>query len=436
MLPDGPRTAARYDFLLGGKDHLHSDRASGEALAAAFPDIGTAVQELRRFMHRAVRYLVAEADVRQLVDVGVGIPKPPNVHDIAHQHAPDTRIVYLDHDPIVMAHARALLTPSAGCAPIDYLQADLRNPHSILTSPAIRSLDHNQPAGLLILAVLHFIPDDQHPADLVRALLDGLPPGSYVAISHTTFDPLPAELRAKLEALPPNQHGTFHARTSDEVGAIVDGLDLVPPGLVPISHWRPDLNTDGNNLAEPAKAAGYAVIARTPSATRHPTRSGGNTGPAQHSVQPLSIPQPQEVRLVGEMRTESRAGSVGVCQTPMVIEVDAIAVVRRHVDAFNARDLDALMAGFTEDALWITGTSIARGRGELAELFAGAMTGLLPTLVVQDLIADGDRAACQMTETLTVAGEERIFFIAGFYQLRDGHIASAKIYREGSAEVS
>ncbi|WP_433616996.1 SAM-dependent methyltransferase [Dactylosporangium sp. CA-139114] len=296
VLPDGPRTASRYDFLLGGKDNLHDDRASAEALTKAFPDIGTAVHELRRYMHRAVRYLVAEAGVRQLIDIGVGIPKPPNVHDLAHRYAPGTRIVYVDHDPIVMAHARALLTPGEGCAPIDYLEADLRNPHDILTSPALRSLDHDQPVGLLILAVLHFIPDDEHPADLVRALLDGLPPGSHVAISHTTFDPLPAEVRAKLDALPPGRHGTFQARTFDQVAALVDGLDLVPPGLVPISHWRPDLNRDGDELAEPAKAAGYAVIARTPPGTRHPARSSRNTGPAQRTAQPVSTPQPQEAR--------------------------------------------------------------------------------------------------------------------------------------------
>jgi hypothetical protein len=124
------------------------------------------------------------------------------------------------------------------------------------------------------------------------------------------------------------------------------------------------------------------------------------------------------------------------CKTPIVIEVDAAAVVRRHVEAFNARDLDALMAGFTEDASWVTGTSTAQGHGELAELFAGAMAGLLPTLAIRDLLAEGDRAACQMTETLTVAGEESTFFIAGFYQLRGGRIASAKIYREGSAEIA
>ncbi|MER7277982.1 SAM-dependent methyltransferase [Dactylosporangium sp. NPDC000244] len=295
-LPDGPRTASRYDFLLGGKDNLHDDRASAAALTAAFPDIGVAAHELRRFMHRAVRYLVAEAGVRQLVDVGVGMPKPPNVHEIAHQHAPDTRVVYVDHDPIVMAHARALLVPGDGCAPIGYLEADLRDPHGILASPAITGLDHDQPVGLLILAVLHFIPDDERPADLVRALLDGLPPGSHVAISHTTFDPLPAGVRAKLDALPPGRHGTFQARTFDQVAALVDGLDLIPPGLVPISHWRPDLNDDGDELAVPAQAAGYAVIARTPSAIRTPGRGSRNTGPAQRPAQPVSLPQPQEAR--------------------------------------------------------------------------------------------------------------------------------------------
>lgn len=124
------------------------------------------------------------------------------------------------------------------------------------------------------------------------------------------------------------------------------------------------------------------------------------------------------------------------CQTPFMTEVDAAAVLRTHVDAFNARNLAALMAGFTEDALWVTGTSVAPGHGELAELFGGAMEELLPTLAIRDLVVEGDRAACQMTETLTVAGEERTYFIAGFYQLRGGRIASAKIYREGSAVIS
>jgi uncharacterized protein len=118
-----------------------------------------------------------------------------------------------------------------------------------------------------------------------------------------------------------------------------------------------------------------------------------------------------------------------------MIEVDAADIVRRHVAAFNAHDLDTLMAGFTEDALWITGATVARGRDELTELFAGAMAGLLPALVIRNLLAEGDRAACELTETVTVAGEERSFAIAGFYRLRGERIASAKIYREGSAEV-
>ncbi|GAA2406591.1 hypothetical protein GCM10010404_75890 [Nonomuraea africana] len=129
------------------------------------------------------------------------------------------------------------------------------------------------------------------------------------------------------------------------------------------------------------------------------------------------------------------AEPVGDCETSLMIEVDAAAVLRGHVDSFNARDLDALMAGFTDDALWVTGSSVARGRGELTELFSGAMEGLLPTLTIQNLLAAGDQAACQMTETLTVAGEERTFSIAGFYRLRDGRIESAKIYREGRAEI-
>jgi uncharacterized protein len=118
-----------------------------------------------------------------------------------------------------------------------------------------------------------------------------------------------------------------------------------------------------------------------------------------------------------------------------MIEVDAAAVLRRHVDAFNARDLDALMAGFTTDARWVTGTTVVDGHEELTGFFAAAMAGLLPRLVIEDLLTDGDRAACQLTETVTVAGEERTFAIAGFYRISDGRIASAKVYREGNAEV-
>ncbi|MDG6107618.1 SAM-dependent methyltransferase [Dactylosporangium aurantiacum] len=258
-----PHPARRYDYLLGGKDNFAADRASADELALTFPHIRTAARENRRFLIRAVRWL-ARAGVRQFLDVGTGYPTAPNVHEAAHAINPDSRVLYVDNDPVVVAHARALLTSPQPDA-IGYLQADLRNPATILNSAqAHATLDFHQPIGLLLVAVLHFLDDTDHPYQVVNTLIERLPPGSYLALSHVTFDPLPDDTTRNLTALarPTARHGTFRARTRDEIAQFVSGLDLIDPGLVSVVDWHPDENPKPEAPAE--QAAFDAAVARLP----------------------------------------------------------------------------------------------------------------------------------------------------------------------------
>ncbi|GAB3849360.1 SAM-dependent methyltransferase [Dactylosporangium cerinum] len=258
-----PHPARRYDYLLGGKDNFAADRASADELARAFPHIRTAAQENRRFLIRAVRWL-ARAGIRQFLDIGTGYPTTPNVHEAARAITPDSRVLYVDNDPVVVAHARALLT-SPQPAAIGYLRADLRDPAAILRSPQTRAtLDFDRPIGLLLVAVLHFLDDTDHPYEAVNALIEGLPPGSFLVLSHVTFDPLPDDTTRTLTTLarPVAGHGTFRARTRTEIAQFVTGLDLIEPGLVSVVDWHPD--EDPKPQAPAEHAAFDAVVARLP----------------------------------------------------------------------------------------------------------------------------------------------------------------------------
>ncbi len=185
-----PHPARRYDYWLGGKDNFQADRDAAEAIAAVFPSIRTAARENRAFMQRAVRFLAAEAGIRQFLDIGTGLPTANNVHDVAQGIAPESRIVYVDNDPLVLTHARALLTSSDEGATA-YIDADVRNPEKILSDPAVQNtLDLSQPVALLLVAILHFIEDDDDPYGIVKRLFSALPAGSYLVLSHATFDPL------------------------------------------------------------------------------------------------------------------------------------------------------------------------------------------------------------------------------------------------------
>jgi S-adenosyl methyltransferase len=256
----GPAAPARrYDVWLGGKDNFGPDRKSAEKLTRVFPDAALAVGENRRFLHRVVHHL-AELGVRQFVDVGVGMPHHPNVHDIAQAVDPSCRVMYVDNDPMVMVNARALLTGTAE-GRIGYIQADLRQPHTILADPALAgTLDLTRPVAVLIVAVLHFIPDIEHPQAAVRTLLDALPPGSYLALSHGTTDYMNPDMAAAITAMSGRDHGPLVPRTRAQVAAFTDGLELVEPGLVPTADWHRPTDSD----ITPAQCAAYGAIAQKP----------------------------------------------------------------------------------------------------------------------------------------------------------------------------
>lgn len=258
-----PHPARRYNYWLGGKDNYAADRASGDQIAEALPTIRTAALENRRFLRRAVTYLAAEAGIRQFLDIGTGFPVSPNVHELAQAVAPGTRVVYVDNDPVVVVHAQALMTSTPQGA-TSYLQADLRHPEAILTHPALAgTLDLTQPVALLLIAVLHFLDDHDDPYGVVARLVDALPPGSYVALSHATFDPLPADIVQRAAALAgTGGHGTFRPRSRDEVARFLFGLEPCPPGLVPIVHWRPDRTPEPKASVE--DTAVYGAVARLP----------------------------------------------------------------------------------------------------------------------------------------------------------------------------
>ena len=253
--------ARMYDYLLGGKDHFEADRAAIAALLKAVPNARTGARENRAFLGRAVKYLVAEAGIRQFLDVGSGLPTANNVHEVAQAIAPETRVAYVDNDPIVMAHARALLNSHASGRTV-YIQADLHDPEAILRNPVVReTLDFSQPVALMLVAVLHFFPDAEKPEDIVATLLAALPPGSYLVASHTTPDFNDA--RAAADGVQAVQRAgvAFQTRSAEEFADIaLSGLEMVPPGMVPVSEWRPE-PLDGPNPA-PAEVGYYGMVAR------------------------------------------------------------------------------------------------------------------------------------------------------------------------------
>jgi hypothetical protein len=254
-----PHSARIYDWWLGGKDNFAADRAMGAALIEAIPTLRTMAAENRRFVHRVARYLVAEAGIRQFLDIGTGIPTSPNLHEVAQSVAPTTRVVYVDNDPIVLAHARALMDSSAQ-GRSEYIHADLRQPEKILADATLsNTLDLSQPVALTLIAILMLIRDEDNPAGHVRTLMDALPSGSYLAITHPTQDFNPDEMRAAVDAAT-RGHMTLVPRTRAEVERFFDDWNLVEPGLVPVMAWRPD----GEPPADPQAAYYWAGVARKP----------------------------------------------------------------------------------------------------------------------------------------------------------------------------
>jgi hypothetical protein len=255
-----PQPARRYDYWLGGKDNYAVDRRSADELKQAFPAIELAARENRRFVRRVVRYLAADLGIRQFLDIGVGMPAPPNVHEIAQAVDPSARVIYVDNDPVVAVHARALLAETARSV---FVSGDLRRPQTIVDSAEYRrAFRPHEPVALLLGAVLHFIEDDEVAYSSVRHLRQALPPGSAVALSHVSFDPLPETDADRLTGLsePGAGHGPFRARTRAQIGRFLDGLEPVEPGLVSIVDWHPDREPPAEATA--AQAISFGAVAR------------------------------------------------------------------------------------------------------------------------------------------------------------------------------
>jgi hypothetical protein len=232
-----PQPARVYAYWLGSKDHYPADRKVAEEVAAHRPQVVAGARANRAFLARAVNYLAGQRGVRQFLDVGPGLPAPLATHEVAQAIAPESKIVYVDNDALVLSHARALLTGKTGGI-CEYIDADLRDPDTI-TREAARTLDFTQPTGLILAAVLHFIADADDPAGLVAAVTGVLAPGSFVAITHLTADFAPDQVGAGVAAYNGLVPAGITARTHREVTALFGGLALVAPGVVPVSEWRP-----------------------------------------------------------------------------------------------------------------------------------------------------------------------------------------------------
>jgi hypothetical protein len=226
-----------YDYLLGGQDNFAADRTAGEAMIEAYPTMVELVRANRAFLRRAVRFLAGDAGIRQFLDVGTGIPTAGNTHEVAQEIAPASRVVYVDNDPVVLAHARALLT-SVGEGVTDYADADLRDVPKVLTAAA-KTLDLSEPVAVTLAMTLHAISDDDDPHAVVAQVMNALPAGSYLAISHPAADIEPEKVADLTDRLNRLSYQQYTGRTHAQVLRFFDGLELVEPGLVQIQQWRP-----------------------------------------------------------------------------------------------------------------------------------------------------------------------------------------------------
>ncbi len=226
-----------WDYWLGGKDNFAADRQAGERVLEAMPVIAPMARAGRTFLAAAVHYLAAGMGVRQFLDIGTGLPTANNTHEVAQRVGPESRIVYVDNDPIVLTHARALLTSDARGATA-YVDADLRDTGKILAE-ARNTLDFSRPVALMLLHVLHFIPDSDDPWGIVAELLEPLAPGSYLVVSHASSDIHVDGLADATRHYNQSSVVSIHGRSRAEVTRFFDGLDLVEPGVVPLGQWRP-----------------------------------------------------------------------------------------------------------------------------------------------------------------------------------------------------
>ena len=254
-----PHPARIYDYLLGGKDNYPADQAAAEHGLAAAPAVRDTARANRAFLVRAVRFL-AEQGIRQFIDIGTGIPTSPNVHEIVQALLPDARVVYVDNDPLVLSHARALLR-SYPPGESRFIQADLRQPEAIFADPnLVELIDFSQPVAILLIAILHHIPDAGDPAGIVARLLAPAASGSYLVLSQFGRD-FDVERSMALSAAAERDGVTLVPRWRDTILGFFGGLDLVEPGLVPVVMWRPDGEVSAE---ERARVWVYGGVARKP----------------------------------------------------------------------------------------------------------------------------------------------------------------------------
>jgi len=269
-VPDGvdasvPHPARIWNYWLGGRDYFAADRAAGYALGQEFPHVAEIARAERAFLVRAVRFLAGPARMRQFLDVGAGLPAGGNTHEIAQRIAPDSGIVYADHDPVVLAHARALLaSPMLASSPegvVSYIQVDLRDVTAVLTRSA-HTLDHGKPVALMMLGVLGYIDDYGVARSIVSQLMDALPSGSYLAIADgVAASGYVESMQQRYNQAAP---AAYRLRRPAEVAGFFDGLDLVEPGVVPCPQWKPDVRAAAGSGGAPGEAAAYCGVARKP----------------------------------------------------------------------------------------------------------------------------------------------------------------------------
>lgn len=252
-----PHEARVYDYLLGGKDNYEVDRLAANQILAAVPWMQTSAQRNRAFLKRTVEY-VAGQGIDQFLDIGTGLPTVANTHEVAQAVNPDVSVVYTDYDPLVLTHARALLSGNR----TSYIDSDLRNPEKLLTV-ARALLDFSRPVAVMLVAILHHLRDSDDPHKHVRAVLDAVPSGSYLVLSHGTYDFMDADTRTALHAVFADSTMVFRARDRSEVEAFVTGLELIDPGLVPVTMWRPE-QTSITAPADANEVGHWGVVARKP----------------------------------------------------------------------------------------------------------------------------------------------------------------------------
>jgi S-adenosyl methyltransferase len=251
-----PHSARVWNYWLGGKDHYPVDRQVGDQVMAMFPDITRLARADRAFLGRAVRYLVGDAGIRQFLDIGTGLPTANNTHEVAQAIAPESRIVYVDNDPLVLVHARALLTstPEGAC---DYIDADLRDTAKIL-SEAVKTLDFARPVALMMLGIVGQVSDADQPQAIIKRLMDALPPGSYLVLSDgvNTSESFTEAVRHYNE----NSANTYHPRSPEQIASFFEGLELVEPGVVELARWRPEISP----FPDAGEVPGMCAVGRKP----------------------------------------------------------------------------------------------------------------------------------------------------------------------------